>query len=90
MTVTRRTVLELLGTHTDAQRGRTITVSALASALGVPTEELRAHILALDDCNLAVMESETNVRISLTGEEFLSLGLEECVIIHSDASTETR
>jgi DNA-binding transcriptional ArsR family regulator len=81
MCVTRRAVLRRLAELTDAQRRETTTVDALASALGADKQTLTAHIDALVACELAHVDTDGDVRATITGEELLALDTDEVIIV---------
>jgi len=81
VTVTRRTALEVLAAHTDAEAGRTAAVPALAATVDTTEAELLAHLEALVDCRLAVRSPDGTFRISVTGEELLALEPEGPVVV---------
>jgi hypothetical protein len=82
MCVTRRTVLEKLAESTDAERRETTTVDALASALGAKERTLQEHIDALVACELAYVNADGHVRITITGEELLALDTDDLIIVN--------
>jgi Mn-dependent DtxR family transcriptional regulator len=84
--VTRRTVLERLATASDAERRETTTPASLAAALGTDESTVTSHLNALAACELARMESDGRVRVTITGEEFLALPVEEVTIVDPEAS----
>lgn len=86
MDVTRFTVLEQLGGASDADRGETTTVEALAAELDADEGAIEAHLDGLVSCELARRESDGGVRITITGEELLELDADEVVIV--DPATE--
>lgn len=88
MSVTRRTVLEQLAAESDAGRGETTTIDALAAALAADEEHVEARLDSLTACELARTRPDGRVRVTVTGEEFLELDPDQGVII--DAPTRPR
>ncbi|MEF8778611.1 MAG: hypothetical protein V5A36_06855 [Natronomonas sp.] len=83
MPTTRRTVLERLAAATDAERRNTTTIGAIASALDIEKDAVKAHLDGLADCELARIYPDGSVRVTITGEEFLALEADEAIIIDS-------
>lgn len=81
MCVTRRTVLQRLAEATDAERRETTTVDALVSTLGADEPTVVEHIDALVACDLAHVEGDGSVRVTITGEELLALDTDEVTIV---------
>ena len=81
MCVTRRTVLQRLAEATDAERRETTTVDALVSTLGADEPTVVEHIDALVACDLAHVEGDGSVRVTITGEELLALDADEVTIV---------
>jgi len=81
MTVTRRVVLEQLADTSDAARGDTTTLGQLASSLNVEGVVIEKHLEALESCELARVEDDSAVRVTVTGEELLELDTDEGVIV---------
>lgn len=80
MSVTRRAVLVALARLSDAESGATTTVGALADALGTGERAVAAHLDGLAACELARRDGE-RVRITVTGEEFLALDVDDAVVV---------
>ncbi|MDZ7745809.1 MAG: hypothetical protein U5K28_04525 [Halobacteriales archaeon] len=85
MSITRRAVLTRLAAESDAERNETISIEALAAALGANTSTIEAHLNGLEACELARREAGGRVRVTITGEQLLELDTDEAVIV--DAST---
>lgn len=81
MGVTRHAVFDTLAAETDAATPQTAIVSSLAAKVDRNEDDVLSHLRALTACELAVRETETEFRISVTGEEFLTLDLNERVIV---------
>lgn len=81
MSVTRRTVLEQLATASDAEHRETTTIEALASALDADKHTIEAHLNGLAACELARINTDGRVRVTITGEELLELEADEMVVI---------
>jgi len=81
MTVTRRDVLEALAALSDATAGRTTTVGRVAAALGTDEPTVRRHLDGLRACELALRRPDGRVRVTVTGEEFLALDIDELAIL---------
>lgn len=85
MTVTRRVVLEELAAASDAARGDTTTLGHLASSLNVEDAVIEEHLEALVSCELARLEGDAAVRVTITGEELLELDTDEGVIVDTQS-----
>lgn len=83
MSVTRLAVLEQLATASDAERRETTTTEALASALNADKHTIEVHLNGLAACELARIETNGRVRVTITGEELLALEADEMVIVDS-------
>jgi hypothetical protein len=81
MTATRREVLERLAAMSDAETDQTTTVEALAAALDSDERTVADNLDGLQACELAIWRSDVDVRVTVTGEELLSLDTEELVIV---------
>jgi len=80
MTVTRRQLLERLAAQGDAGTGET-TTAALVAAVDADAATVRSHLAALESCDLVRTDADGRVRITVTGEELLSLDVDDVVII---------
>ena len=91
MCVTRRTVLKRLTEATDAERRETTTVDALVSTLEADARTLEEHLDALVACDLAHVEADGSVRVTITGEELLALDTDGVTIVDParEAGTDT-
>lgn len=83
MPVNRRAVLEQLAAASDAEREETTTIDTLVSALDADERTIEAHIDGLEACELARTTPDGNVRVTITGEEFLELDTDEMIIVDS-------
>lgn len=81
MPVTRRAVLEELAAASDAERGETTTIGALASALDVDEQVVEAHLTGLAACELARTHDDGSARVTVTGEELLELDADDVVVV---------
>jgi DNA-binding transcriptional ArsR family regulator len=77
MAVTRRAVLARLAATSDADRRTTTTVAALTAALDADRRTVETHLAGLVDCDLACRGPGDRVRVTVTGEEFLALDLDD-------------
>lgn len=84
MSVTRRTVLEQLATASDADQRKTTTTTAIAAALNTDEGTVKSHLNGLAACELVRTYSDGRARITITGEELLSLDTDEMVIVDSN------
>jgi len=82
MSITRRAVLKQLAAESGVKRPKTTTVT-LAAALNADEQAVASHIAGLAACELARIYPDGRVRITITGEELLKLGLDELVIVES-------
>lgn len=85
MSVTRRSVLEQLAAASDATRQETTTIEALTATLDADAHAVESHLRGLEACELARIEPDGTVRVTITGEELLALDTDEMVIV--DATT---
>lgn len=85
MPKTRRTVLEQLAKASDAAQQETTTIGSLASTLDADEHTVKAHLNGLEACELARIDPDGKVRVTITGEELLELDIDEEVIV--DAAT---
>jgi hypothetical protein len=81
MRVTRRAVFERLAAVTDADGRETTTAEALASGLDADVGAVEAHLAGLAACELARVDADGRVRVTITGEELLELDTDETVIV---------
>jgi hypothetical protein len=81
MTVTRDVVLRQLAAASDPQRGETTTVAAVATACEGDRAAVRSCLEALADCHLARLSPDGRARVTITGEELLSLDAADPVIV---------
>jgi len=81
MSVTRRDVLEELDRQSDASAGEPTSVESLTDALVVDERTVRKHIDGLESCELADLDTDGQVRITVTGEELLALNLDEMIVV---------
>jgi hypothetical protein len=81
MPVTRRTVLERLAVATDATRGETTTIEALAVTLDVDERTVKSHLNGLEACELARVAADGETRVTVTGEELLALHTEDPIVV---------
>jgi Mn-dependent DtxR family transcriptional regulator len=84
MSITRRAVLEQLATASDADQRETTTKTELAAALEIDEEVIESHLNGLAVCELVRTYPDGRVRITITGEELLSLDTDELVIVDSN------
>jgi len=77
----RRAVLEQLAVASDARRRETTTVQALASALDADERVIEAHLERLAACELVRMDTTGNVRVTITGKQFLELDVGDGAVI---------
>lgn len=83
MSITRETVLKQLATISDAERQETTTIKALAAMLDAEEHTVEAHLNGLEACELARIDTDGNIRITITGEELLKLDTDGVLIIDS-------
>lgn len=83
MSITRQAVLEQLAAASDAERRETTTTKALSSALDADTHTIEAHLNGLAACEIAQIETNGRVRVTITGEELLALEADKMVIVDS-------
>jgi hypothetical protein len=81
MAVTREEVLRRLAAASDAERGETTTVVALAAACGTDETAVRSRLETLAACELARVSADGRTRVTVTGEELLALDAGEPVIV---------
>jgi DNA-binding transcriptional ArsR family regulator len=86
MSVTRRDVLEELEGQSDASAGERTSVESLTDALAVDERTVREQLDGLEACELADVNSDGRVRITVTGEELLALDLDEMIVVDSEAT----
>jgi len=86
MSVTRRDVLEALKGQSDASAGERTSVEALTDALAVDERTVREHLDGLESCELADIDADGGVRITVTGEELLALDLDEMIVVDPEAT----
>lgn len=86
MPVTRRAVLEQLAEQSDAGGEETTTVSSVVTALECDEQAVRVHLHHLDTCELAHIDSNARVRVTVTGEELLDLDVGEGIIIDPETN----
>ena len=84
MSVTRRAVLEQLATTSDAGQRETTTTAALAETLDTDEGTIESHLDGLTACELVRRYPDGRVRITITGEELLTLDTDELVIVDSN------
>jgi DNA-binding transcriptional ArsR family regulator len=84
MSVTRRDVLEELEGRSDASAGERTSVESLTDALAVDERTVRKHLDGLESCELADLETDGQVRITVTGEELLALDPDEMIVVDSE------
>lgn len=90
MPITRRAVLDQLATASDAERRKTTTIEVLASALDTDEPTIEAHLHGLAACELARIDADGRVRVTITGDGFLDLDAAEMVIVDvASTSSET-
>jgi len=77
-------VLEQLAAASDAARRETTTVEGVAAALDGDERAVEAHLNGLAACELARIEPDGRVRVTITGEELLELDIDETVIVDPD------
>lgn len=87
MAVTRRDVLEQLAAVSDAESGETTTVAALVAMLDADADTVEAYLDGLRSCELARIDSEGNVRVTVTAEELLALDTDEMVVVDPSPPT---
>jgi len=68
---------------TDAEREETTTIETLVAALDTDKRAVEIHLTGLDACELARIDPDGTVRVTITGEEFLELDTEEAIIVDS-------
>lgn len=86
MSVTRRDVLEELDRRSDASAGERTSIEALADALAVGERTVREQLDGLESCELADVDPDGQVRITVTGEELLALDLDEMIIVDPETA----
>lgn len=84
--MTRRDVLEHLAIVSDADSHQTTTVGTLASCLDTDEQTIEAHLNGLADCELARIQPDGRVRVTVTGEQLLELETDEMVIVDPSAT----
>ncbi len=85
MPVTRRIVLEQLAAASDAEHEETTRPEELAAVLETDLTTIEAHLTGLAACELAHIDADGRVRITITGQQLLSLDTNELTIIAPDA-----
>ncbi|MEF8894357.1 hypothetical protein [Halodesulfurarchaeum sp.] len=83
MSVNKQVVLEQLAAATDATQQETTTIQALAATLAVDEQTVESHIQWLVACDLARLTPENDVRVTISGEQFLELDVDDTVIVDS-------
>jgi len=86
MSVTRKDVLEELDRRSDASAGERTSIEALADALAVGERTVREQLDGLESCELADVDPDGQVRITVTGEELLALDLDEMIIVDPETA----
>jgi hypothetical protein len=81
MSPTRSDVLRQLADASDAERDSTTTIPALSSACEADEAAVRFHLEALADCDLARVYPDGRTRVTITGEELLTLDVADPVIV---------
>lgn len=81
MSITRRDVLESLAMASDAASRKTTTVKSLSTTLETDERTVEAHLKGLADCELARIQPNGQVRVTITGEELLELEPDEMIIV---------
>ena len=84
MSVTRRDVLEELDRQSDAGAGERTSVGSLTDALAVDERTVREQLDGLESCELADVDTDGQIRITVTGEELLALDLDEMIVVDAD------
>lgn len=84
MTLSRRTVLERLAATSDAERREMTTIAALAATLDADEGTVESYLHGFEACELAHVEPDGDVRVTVTGEEVLELDTDSMVIIDSE------
>lgn len=83
MSVTRRAVLEQLAEESNAQREEMTTIADLARSLDSDEHTVARHLNGLVSCELARMDSNERIRVTITGEELLERDTGGTVIVDS-------
>jgi DNA-binding transcriptional ArsR family regulator len=86
MSVTRRDVLEELDRRSDTSAGERTSIEALADAFAVGERTVREQLDGLESCELADVDPDGQVRITVTGEELLALDLDEMIIVDPETA----
>jgi len=81
MNPTRQTVLEELNARSDAATGRTVPVETLSDALDAHPATVTPVIASLRDCGLVKTPTDDGVRITTSGEAFLSLDIDGPAVV---------
>jgi len=84
MSVTRRDVLEELEGQSDASAGERTSIESLTDALAVDERTVREQLDGLESCELADVDTDGQIRITVTGEELLALDLDEMIVVDAD------
>jgi Mn-dependent DtxR family transcriptional regulator len=83
MTEPRVAVLEQFGEKTDPDGDRTTTIETIAASLGIEEDLVDEHVQGLVTANLVKLTTDGQLRITITGEQFLELDVDDVVVVES-------
>jgi len=89
MTEPRVALLEQLGEVTDSSGERTTSIETIAASMDLEMDLAEKHVQGLQNVDLVTVAPDGELRITITGEQFLELDVEDVVIVAStDRETE--
>jgi hypothetical protein len=83
MTEPRVAVLEQLADQTDPDGDRTTTIETIATSLSLGEDIAEEHVDGLARADLATFTTDGEIRITITGEQFLELEVDDVVVVES-------
>jgi Mn-dependent DtxR family transcriptional regulator len=83
MTEPRVAVLEQLGQVTDPSGDRTTTIETIADSMDLEEGIAQKHVQGLQRADLVTVTPDGGIRITITGEQFLELDVEDVVVVRS-------
>ena len=78
--------MERLDRQSDASTGDRTSIESLTAALAVDERTVRKQLDGLVSCELADIDADGRVRITVTGEELLALDLDEMIVVDPEAT----
>ncbi|RCU44368.1 hypothetical protein DU504_16540 [Haloplanus salinus] len=78
-------MLEELDRQSDASAGERTSVESLTDALAADERTVRKQLDGLVSCELADIDADGQIRITVTGEELLALDLDEMIVVDPEA-----